>query len=189
MTASERLKKFEEDFAKLKSNRAKVPLDQLKTRYAKAYNSLVSSIEEYAEWFADEYIRTLAIQTSPEDKVGNAWLQKKVADILADERKPGGLYQLGRDALIVNLDQKEFEYRVWEIHDRLRREAYDPYHQRFNKWVGTPENRRIYNSLFDAYWKPTDDPEDGGYWIDKDGNWKGYGYPPKIGDDDNRDQS
>lgn len=188
MTTSERFAKFDEDFARLKNNREKVPLEQLKTRYAKAYNSLVASIEEYAEWFTQEYIDTLAIQTNPKDEAGNAWLKKKVDAILAEERGANGKYQQGLDALIQNLDREGFEHKVWEIHDRLMREAYDPYQQRYNRWIGEPGNRWIYNSLFKAYWKVDPESSDGGYWIDKDWNHKGLGYPPKIGGEDNRDE-
>ncbi len=180
MTTSERFKKFDADFARFKGNREKVPLDQLKTRYAKAYNALVADIEEYAEWFTGEYIKSLAIQRHPKDEAGNAWLEKKVKAILDEERKPGGLFQQGRDALIDDLDREKFEDRVWRIHDRLMREAYDPYQQRFNKWVGQPDNRWIYNSLFDAFWKEDPQVTEGGYWIDKEWNHKGFGYKPNL---------
>lgn len=180
LTTSERFKKFDADLARLKSNREKIPLEQLTTRYAKAYNALVADLEEFAEWFTGEYIKTLAIPRHPKDEDGNAWLQKKVDAILEEERKPGGLYQQLRDALIDDLDREKFEDRVWRIHDRLMREAYDPYQQRFNKWVGQPDKRWIYNSLFDAFWKVDPEVSEGGYWIDKDWNHKGFGYPPRL---------
>ena len=180
MTTSERFKKFHSDFTRLKSNREKIPMEQLTTRYAKAYNALVADLEEYAEWFTGEYIKTLAVPVHPKDEAGNTWLQKKVDAILEEEWKPGGLYQQSRDALIVDLNREKFEEKVWEIHDRLIREAYDPYQQRFNKWVGKPDNRWIYNSLFKAFWKEDPEIPEGGYWIDKDWNFKGFGYPPQL---------
>ena len=180
MTTSERFKKFDADFARLKNNREKIPLDQLTTRYAKAYNALVAELEEFAEWFTVEYIKTLAIKRHPKDEAGNDLLQKKIDSILEDERKPGGLYQQLRDALIIDLDREKFEDRVWRIHDRLMREAYDPYQQRFNKLVGKPDNRWIYNSLFDAFWKDSSEVPEGGYWTDKDGKCKGFWYPPRL---------
>ena len=45
MTDGERLKKFDADFDRLKKNREKVPLEQLRTRYADAYNALVAEVE------------------------------------------------------------------------------------------------------------------------------------------------
>lgn len=180
MTTDERFKKFDADFGKLKRNRENIPLDRLTTRYTKAYNALLADLEEFAEWFTGEYIKTLAIPQHPKDEAGNAWLQKKVDAILAEERKPGGLYQQLRDALIDDLDREKFEDRVWRIHDRLMREAYDPYQQRFNKWVGQPDKRWIYNSLFDAFWKEDLQSGDGGYWIDMNHNYKMEGYRPQI---------
>lgn len=45
MTDGERLQKFDADFEKLKKNREKVPLEQLRTRYADAYNALVAEVQ------------------------------------------------------------------------------------------------------------------------------------------------
>lgn len=177
------MKEFEANFSRLKSNREKIPLEQLTTKYAKAYNKLVADIEAYAEWFAGEYIKALAIRRHPKDGAGNAWLQKKVASILEEERKPGGLYQQLRDALIEDLDQEKFRDRVWRIHDRLMREAYDPYQQRFNKWIGKPGNRWIYNYLFGWFWNPDTERYGHPYWMDRDWNFMSDDYPPKIGPD------
>ncbi len=174
---------FKVRFAKLKSNREKIPLEQLTTRYAKAYGELVKWIEEYADWWAWEYMKCLSIPIKADDKAGNEWLVKKSQAIIEEERKPGGRFQRIRDALIEHLDEKEFENEVWLLQERLMKEAYDPYQQRFNRWIGKPGNRWIYNSLFDAYWLPKPEYEDGGYWIKQDRSYARMGYPPNIGPD------
>ena len=183
MNTAEYMEEFKVRFARLQNNRAKVPKEELLTKYAKAYNALVEWLEKYAEWYAWEYMKLLAIPMKPDDKAGNEWLTKKSTTILDEERKPGGLFQRIRDSLIEDLDQKEFEMNVWRLHDRLEKEAYDPYQQRFNRWIGSPGNRWIYNSLFDAYWLPEEGHSDGGYWIDINRKYKRMGYPPKIGAD------
>lgn len=183
MNTAEYMEEFKVKFARLQNNRAKVPKEELTTKYAKAYNALVEWLEQYAEWFAQEYVKLLAVPMKPEDKAGNEWLVKKTTTILNEERKPGGLFQRIRDSLIEDLDQKEFEMNVWRLHDRLEKEAYDPYQQRFNRWIGKPGNRWIYNSLFDAYWLPEEGRSDGGYWIDINRQYKRMGYPPRIGAD------
>ena len=178
------MEEFKVKFARLQSNRAKVPPEELKTKYAKAYTALVGWLEKYAEWYTQEYINTLALPEHPNDETGVAWLRKKIAAIKEEERKTGGLYQRIRDSLIEDLDQKEFEMNVWRLWDRLEKEAYDPYQQRFNRWVGEPGNRWIYNSLFGLFWLPVeDDKDDGGYWIRQDHVCMRTGYPPKIGPD------
>lgn len=183
MDIGEYMKEFEAKFSKLKSNRQKIPLEQLTTRYAKSYTALVKWLENYAEWFTEMYTTSLALPEKPGDEAGNAWLRKKIEAIKAEERKPGGLYQQSRDALIDDLDLEKFNDRVWRIHDRLMREAYDPYQQRFNRWVGKPGKRRIYNSLFDSFWIADTRLVDGGFWIDSNGKYRRMGYPPRIGPD------
>ena len=46
MTTKERFEKFDEDFARLKGNREKVPLEVLQTRHKKAYDRLVGDVVE-----------------------------------------------------------------------------------------------------------------------------------------------
>ena len=170
-------------FLRLKNNRDNIPLEQLTTKYAKAYNALVGWLEKYAEWFTQEYINCFALSENPKDAAGNEWLRKKIEAIKAEERKPGGLYQRIRDSLIEDLDEKEFEMNVWRLWDRLEKEAYDPYLQRYNRWIGEPGNRWIYNSLLGLYWLPDEKMEDGGYWIKQDRSYGRMGYPPRIGAD------
>ncbi len=129
MTDGERLQKFEADFAKLRHNRQKVPLEQLRTRYAKAYNALVAEVLAGADWFADTYINLLtgAFSRRPEDTAGNEWLDQRIVSILEEERRPGGRFERYRTALLERLDMSGFRQLVWEIYDRIQREAFDPY--------------------------------------------------------------
>lgn len=175
------MKEFDANFSRLKSNREKIPLEQLTTRYAKAYNKLVSDIEDYAEWFAEMYLDTLKFPTNPKDSAGNTWLQKKIEKIKSEERRPGGLYEQQRDALIDRLDEDEFLNLVFQLYHRLDSEAFDPYQQRFNKWIGEPGNRWIYNRLFGWFWNPDTERYGQPYWMDRDWNFMSYDHPPKIG--------
>jgi len=72
MTDGERLQKFHDDFAKLQQNRKKVPLEQLQTRYAKAYNALVAEVQAGADWYAATYINLLVghFPIHPQDAAG-----------------------------------------------------------------------------------------------------------------------
>ena len=101
MTDGERLQKFDADFARLKLNREKVPLEQLRTRYAKAYNATVAEVEAGAAWFADTYIKLLVdrFPRHPKDTAGNEWLDRRLAAIRAEEEKPGGRVERYRAAL------------------------------------------------------------------------------------------
>ena len=108
MTDGERLKKFDADFDRLKKNREKVPLEQLRTRYADAYNALVAEVQAGADWYAGAYISLLVghFPRHPKDAAGNEWLDRKIAAIRAEEEKPGGRVERYRAALLERLDLK-----------------------------------------------------------------------------------
>lgn len=187
MTDGERLQKFWTDFAQLQRNREKVPLDQLRTRYAKAYNALVAEVQAGADWYADTYIKTLVshFPRHPDDHAGNERLDKRLAAIRAEEEKPGGRVERYRAALLERLNQPEFEQLVWEIYNRLEQEAFNPYWQRHNRWVGKPGNRWIYNDITGKYWFGPDRRGAGkpGYWINQDYTGEDMRFPPQIKED------
>lgn len=185
MTDGERLKKFDADFDRLKKNREKVPLEQLRTRYADAYNALVAEVEAGAAWFADTYIKLLVdhFPRHQKDTAGNEWLDRRLAAIRAEEEKPGGRVERYRAALIDRLDMEEYRQLVWEIYNRLEVEAFDPYWQRHNRWTGKPGNRWIYNDIFKKFWHPPCEKYPSGGWINSDyTGWDGR-FPPNIGED------
>lgn len=178
------MEEFAKKYEQFRTNRAKVPLDQLtQGKYAKAYNNLVNWIREYATWYANIYVRMLKINEDPADTAGNEALHRKMGEVLEQEYSPGGLYPQAMTDLIDRVDRDGFEDKIWRIHDRLEKEVYDPYQQRFNRWVGNPGNRWIYNSLFDAYWFPDPEYSEGGYWVKQDGHFARIDYPPRIGPD------
>lgn len=183
-----RMQQFEKDFGKLKANRAKVPLELLRTQYAKSYNALTGGIGEFVEWFMDLFFTGPSMPLHPKDEAGNKWRADREAGIRQEEKQPGGLYDQARAALIDNLDRQLYEAKVMELYNRLRREVWDPYQQRYNRWVGKPGNRWIYNSLWGAFWLPRPECKDGGWWIDREHNHVRSGYPPNIGPDPEGDK-
>lgn len=187
MTDREGLDKLDADLKRLQQNREKVPLDQLQTRYAKAYNALVADLQADADWYAARYLETLAFPRHPKDKAGNEWLDRRIDAILEEERRPGGRVERYRAALIDNLDRQGFEQLVWEIYDRLSREAFDPYWQRHCRWAGPPDNRWIYNDIFKKWWYGPERRGEGktGFWINKDYTGEDTRFPPNIGGDQN----
>lgn len=181
MTDGERLRKFKADFARFKRNREQVPLDQLRTRYADAYNALEREVLIGADWFADTHIARFISRfpRSPQDIAGNKWLDRRLAAIRQEEGKPGRRVEQYRAALLEQLDWEEFERFVFEIYNRLEAEAFDPYWQRHNRWVGEPGQRWIYNDITRKFWY---EPGDGkaGYWINSDYTGRDGRFPPHI---------
>ncbi len=176
MTDSELITKFEEAFKRLKRNRENVPIEQLRTRYAGPYKALLAKVTEGADWFADRYIQELAFPRHPEDAEGNAWLDERIADILQDEKRPGGRVARYRAALTDRLDGYEYYQIVWEIYDRLCREAFAPYWQKHCRRL---ENGVIYSDIFNKIWWPKSEGAPGnGCWINKDRTGHDCRYPP-----------
>ena len=95
----QRVQQFEKDFSKLKSNREKISLDLLRTKYAKAYHALTESVNGYVDWFMDLFFAELTIPLHKNDEVGNKWRADKEAQIRQEEKQPGGLYDQAKAAL------------------------------------------------------------------------------------------
>ena len=125
-TTVERLRRFRSDFSKLQHNREKVPLETLRTKYERAYNTLVAEVLDGADWFYRQYMKSLAFPTHPRDTAGNEWLAVRIAAIEADEKKPGGLVDQFHAALIERLSMEEFEGLIAQSYERRLREALDP---------------------------------------------------------------
>lgn len=176
MSDSELLIKFEESFEKLKLNREKVPIEQLETEYAGPYKALLAKVTKLADWFANRYIKELAVPRHPKDAEGNDWLDKRVEAILQDERRSGGRVERYRTALIDRLNWDEFYQLVYEIYDCLRREAFNPYWQRHCHRMA---DGVIYNDIFNKLWWPEE-----GCWINSDyKTGRDFRYPPQLAEE------
>ena len=173
-----RYKRFYSDFKKLCINREKVPLRQLQTKYARSYNTLMAEVEDGADWFFRKYMETLAFPTHPNDTAGNEWLAKRIAAIEADEKKPGGLVQRYRAALIEHLNMAEFESLVDQAYVHRLHSAFAPYWQRHCRRLASGW---IYNDIFKKYWWPqTEGCPESGCWINSGYSGKDYRYPPQM---------
>lgn len=184
MTDGERLRQFRADFEKLKHNRDQVPLDILKTKYAAGYEAQVKKVLEGGDWYADAYLQHLPFPLHPQDEAGNEWLAKRIAAIERKENAPGGLREQWRAALIDDLDMDKFGDLVYRRYERRLQEAFDPYWQRHNKWVGEPGKRWIYNDIFKKFWWPkTEGYPASGCWINSDYTGHDSRFPPNIKED------
>ena len=175
-------REFEEKFAKLVTNREKVPLELLETRYKAAYGRLCRWLSDFADWYIDEAVRTFVknLWTAPEDTVGAEDLRRKAEAIRAEEKRPGGTYEATRRALLLELDKEAAESGALRICGRISREAYAPYVGRFNRTVGILHRPHIYNSLFKAFWFPRTDIPEGGFWVNVWREVVMVGYPPEL---------
>lgn len=183
-TDAQRLARFHADFEKLKHNREKVPLQQLTTRYARSYNTLVAEVMDGAVWF---YRKCVELEedfpTHPEDKAGNEWLARCLTAIGEDERKPGGLIDQFRAALIDRLDMDAY-------HD-LVNETYEPRLRVFNRYWSRHcmhlESGWIYNRILKKFWWPqTKGCPGSGCWINSDYSGRDYRFPPQLKEETKR---
>ena len=177
-TDVQRHTRFHVDFEKLKHNREKVPLQTLQTKYERAYNTLAAEVMDGAVWFHRKYLETLAFPTHPQDTAGNKWLADKIAAIDAEEKKPGGLADQFRAALIDRLDKDEYDNLVYLSYERRLQEAFNPYWRRHCKRL---DSGWIYNRIFKKFWWPkTEGYPDSGCWINSDYSGKDYRFPPQL---------
>lgn len=174
----QRLERFHADFEKLRRNREKVPLQKLQTTYERSYNTLVAEVMDGAVWF---YRKCVELEedfpTYPEDTAGNEWLAKRLATIGEDEKKPGGLVDQLRAALIDRLDMDEYH--------ELINKTYEPRLQVFNRyWMRhcrRLDSGWIYNRVFEKFWWPkTEGHPESGCWINSDYTGRDYRYPPQL---------
>ena len=189
VTIKEHIDHFDMLFGRLKRNRELLPLKELQTTYAEAYGELVAELIADADWWATSFIECLALPypPDPEDDTGNALLQQKISDIFREENAPGGLRETYLKALIEDLDRNKYEEIVVQWTNRILEEAFDPYFQRHNKWVGQPGNRWVYNDLIKKYWLPPGKDQnrkrESGRWIGLDYPGHESRFAPKIGPD------
>lgn len=131
-----------------------------------------------ADWFYRRYMVALAFPTHPMDTAGNEWLAHRIAAIDADEKKPGGLVDQYRAALIDRLDIEEYYELIYRSYERRLREAFDPYWQRHCRRL---ESGWIYNDIFGKFWWPkTEEYPASGCWINSDYTGHDRRYPPHI---------
>ena len=175
-TVRERLDQFNRAFRKLQANREKVPLEELQgPKYRGPYNRLIREVTEAADWYADAYIMALAFPRHPGDTAGNDWLDKRIAAIIKEEDRPGGLVEQYRAALIERLDRREYEDLVARRYERLLFEAFAPYWRRHCFQV----EGWTYNDIFQKFWYAPGGGIAPG-WINSDhSGWDGR-YPPDI---------
>lgn len=182
MDDGERVKRFRANFGRLQRNREKVPLEQLRTTYAKKYDALVAEVAADADWYADRCLEHMTRQwpRHPKDGAGNKWLDRKAAAIIREEAAPGGTAERWRAAIIDDLNMDAYMQLVWDRYARLEREAFGPYWERHCRRVGEPGEEWTYNDIIQRFWLPPGQDPDRprGAWIDSEGNVYTTRWPP-----------
>ena len=174
------LEQLDKALALLTVNRARIPLEELETRYAVAYKKLTDEVRRLSEWYTDAAIEALAIPTNPKDAIGNDWLRKKVARIKEEEHLPGRLYDQIRESLIRTLDWNDLGNTIYKLLQRIEVEAWEPYHRRFVTLdFDNMADGRPYSSLLKAWWVPDPAMLGGGAWLDEAGRIRYVGCRPR----------
>ena len=165
--------KFEADFGTLKRNREKVDLETLRTKYAKGYNRLTADLAAGVETLLEWHIRLFVVQglpMHPLDREGAERFTRRANGIIREETAPGRLLEQAKGVLIDGLDFDECWSRVYQICERIEREAFYPY------WMRHCFRRdgRIYNDVLNKWWRPLQwngkEIRDGkAYWTNADG--------------------
>ena len=177
--AANRLQEFKSKFSTLVRNREKVPLPELRSRCAKAYNALVAEVVSGADWYAGAILQLRRFPTHPTDFEGNNHLMNQLALMDAQDAAPGGAIERYRAALIDRLSMDAFREIAWERYGRRLQEAFNPYWQRHCFRL---DSGWIYNDIFQKFWLPSESGKSGG-WINSDySGWDGR-FPPQMKED------
>jgi hypothetical protein len=178
---------FVKAFKKLKSNREKVPFDELRTKYAAAYVKLENEVIGYADWFFAASVRLLVerLPLAEGDAEGARLLKDGSARICREALQGGSPYMRARSALVRRLDFDGFVNAVDEVYFKIEREIYNPYWQRHCRIVGNGSTRWVYNDIIGRFWCPPGRSSKikTGAWIDKDYNVYLRRLPPENQED------
>ena len=177
----ERLQDFNARFNTLVHNREKVPLAELRTRCAKAYNALVSEVLSGADWYAGAILQLHPFPTHPTDFGGNSQLMNRLAVMDAQDAAPGGAIERYRAALVDRLSMGEFKEIAWERYGRRLREAFNPYWARHCRRL---DSGWIYNDILQKFWLPSESGKSGG-WINSDYTGWDSRFPPVMKEEHN----
>ena len=187
MTQKEEYERFQQNMDRLKRNRDQIPLADLQTRYASAYNSLINEIEEYALRHADDLIAEISPPEHPKTVDANRDLHQRVKAVKDRERGQNGIYRKMKEALINDLDELKYYDHVWELYRVLYDTCFEPYVNSFSRKVTGRDGKEFWwNALLHACWK--ENPElngviccgrYGGAWIGEGGQVKSFEYPPE----------
>ncbi len=150
----------------LKTNREKVPIETLKTRYQKPYTQLLESIKAMAQ----EILSAEAYTGMPILKSDGAEVLARIQRAVDSENQPGGIMRQISTALFKHYSTEEFKRLVGQMKDRIRKE-WEPYRDAHMGLYAAQEcfeepypAPRIYNTL-------TDEFEVDGRW-EKHPEWK-----------------
>jgi hypothetical protein len=181
---NEHFNRMEADFGKLCQNRAKVPLDILQSRYAKAYNHLVEDLKQHIRDYIDDMA---ALKYPRSDSAGsqkaNEWLEKQFERIKQEEQQPGKAYEVMEAGLIGDLDVNAFMAATFLVFDRMDK-PYQKYWDAHCQWTGPPGRRWIYNGILKKFWLPEwPGVYPNGCWIKNDYSDPWPFRPPQIGED------
>lgn len=174
---------LEAQIGQLKRNLENVPLEQLQTKYRKAYQRIIDSIWEAGQQMIAAIFEGYLPLPTKEDALDTPAYQEAVKSIEARERSAGAFDRM-KEALIDRQDLQGFYDLVMKYWEAVYTEAWEPYMNRHCRWVGKPENRWIYCDIFKAWWYQNPKYPNLGHWITKTGERAPIpAYQPSIGTD------
>ena len=119
--------KFIEKLRIYRKNKENVPLEELRTKYAKGYKKLISDLHEMsAEILGEFVIGGMKILPEDQPKVGGEII--KAVSAIVEERKQAGVMDRIEKAIFQNYDAEEMlNIAAREIWNPAWYQVYDPY--------------------------------------------------------------
>lgn len=173
----------------LKRNVENVPEELLRTKYQRAYKALTDKIRKTGQMMVNVIFEEFMPLPIREDAADTSEYKKTLAAIEEREGQQGGVISQMQDALLKQQDIENFydlTVKYWQV---IYYEAWEPYFLRHCRWVGKPDERRIYCDLFRASWQPYPKYKKLGHWILQNGERAPVpSYYPEIGPDPMREE-
>lgn len=172
------LHEYEELLQKLRKNRENVPLEQLKTKYAKPYNELLQKIKKHTSKIMLQFLFSgmpLKPRTKedPEDAAVSRRFLEAAKRIINEEQQAGVFGEISRAVFLEYSIEKALDIAAEKIYPRILYEAYAPY------WLRHCSIRMdqgyIYNDLIQMMWVPK-----WNVWISHDGTELMLMLPPTM---------
>lgn len=148
------LSELEENLEKLRKNKENVPVELLRTRYAKSYARLCGKIRTEMQAVLREFV-VLGVPFAANDSEGVREYLRKCQQIIDEEDRAGGFEGMNR-VLFTEYSVEKAIQEILPVYTRIREEAYGPYWRkhcsiRIHPETGTKE---IYNDLIGMFWDP-----------------------------------
>lgn len=154
------LSELEKNLEKLRKNKENVPVELLRTKYAKSYAKLCEKIRTEMQAVLHVFVIG-GVPFAKNDREGVRAYLRKCQEIIDEENRAGNFEGMNR-VLFTEYSWEKAIQEILPVYSRIREEAYGPYWRKHCLRRLDPEANApgIYNDLIGMWWDP-----ERGLWV------------------------